>query len=65
MAFPIASIGTMLKDSIRMPAEYPAIAVEPKLLITDWTSRIPIWTMDCCSVDGTAIFTMETAISPL
>jgi hypothetical protein len=23
-------------------AEYPAIAVEPKLLITDWTSRIEI-----------------------
>ena len=65
IAFPIASIGTMLRDSILIPAEYPASAVDPKLLITAWTSRIPTWTMDCCSVDGTAIFTMDAAISPL
>ena len=47
MAFPMASMGTIEMDSILVPAEYPAITEEPKVLTTDCTSRIPSWTMDC------------------
>ena len=47
-------MGTMHRDSMRLPAEYPASAGEPKLLTTDCTSSMPMDTMDCCKMDGTA-----------
>lgn len=62
MAFPIASMGTMEIDSILVPAEYPAMAEEPKVFTTDCTRRIPICTIDCCRMEGIATFTMESII---
>ena len=63
MAFPIAAMGTMQIDSIRIPAENPANASAPKLFTTDWTSIIPIETVDCWRMEGSAIFAMGRSSS--
>ena len=63
MAFPIATMGTIQIDSIRIPAEKPASASAPKLFTTDCTSIIPIDTVDCCKMDGRAIFVMGSSSS--
>ena len=51
----MADIGTTQMDSIRMAAEKPASASEPKPLTTDCTSIIPMDTVDCWRIDGIAI----------
>ena len=50
-----ADIGTTQMLSTRDPAEYPASISTPKLFTTDCTSIIPIDTVDCWRIDGSAI----------
>ena len=50
------AMGTTQMDSTRMAAEKPARASVPKPFTTDWTSIIPIDTVDCCKIDGKATF---------
>ena len=54
-------MGTMQSASMRMAAEKPASASEPKLLTTDCTSIMPIETVDCCRMDGSEIFAMGSS----
>ena len=61
-AFPVEIMGTMQMDSILVPAEYPASTEEPKPFTTDCTSSMPMDTMDCCTMEGIAIRTMEARI---
>ena len=63
MALPTAAMGTILMDSIRIPAENPANDSAPKLLTTDCTSIMPMDTVDCCKIDGRAIFAMGRSSS--
>ena len=51
-------MGTTQMLSTRIPAENPASISAPKLLTTDWTSIIPIDTVDCCRMEGRAILAM-------
>ena len=60
---PVAIMGTTQMDSMRLPAEYPASAAEPNPLTTDCTSSIPMETMDCCRMDGTAILVPEPSMA--
>ena len=55
----MAAMGTTQRDSIRMPAENPARICVPKPFTTDWTSIIPIETVDCWRMDGNAMRDME------
>ena len=57
-AFPMAAIGTMQSDSMRMAAEKPASTCVPKRLTTDCTSIMPMETVDCCRMDGSAMRAM-------
>ena len=52
---PMAAMGTTQILSTRIPAENPASISVPKLLTTDWTSIIPMDTVDCWRMDGSAI----------
>ena len=57
-------MGTTQMLSIRIAAENPASAADPKLLTTDCTSIIPIETVDCCRMEGMAMRVMETSSFP-
>ena len=62
---PMHVIGTQQMDSMRIAAEYPASASEPKPLTTACTSIMPMDTVDCCKMDGSAIIAMRRASPPL
>src|SRR5574344_2554986 len=49
------AIGTIHIASIRIAAEKPASVSEPKPFTTDCTSIIPMETVDCCRMEGSAI----------
>ena len=51
----MAESGTTQMLSMRMAAENPASIASPKPFTTDCTSIMPMDTMDCCRMDGTAI----------
>ena len=55
----MADMGTMQIDSTRIPAEKPARAWGPKLFTTDCTSIMPMEMMDCCRMEGSAIFVIS------
>ncbi len=65
MAFPIAVIGTTQMLSIRIAAEKPASIFGPKLFTTDCTSIMPMETVDCCKIEGSAIRDMSFSSSQL
>src|SRR5574344_2874671 len=50
-------------DSIRMAAEKPASVSEPNPFMTDCTSIIPMETVDCCRMEGSAIRDMGSSSS--
>ena len=46
----------MVIESILVAAAYPAITTAPYELTRACTNKFPIETIDCWSIDGTAIF---------